>query len=128
MKVLAITFLILLGGTSCFRAQSINGVYADSSNGALKNCFAVFSQEGDTIRMTHYIEFNGLPFVEYGEGVVTGDSLIYRVKVTLNGPNWPTTGLHRLRIEENGMALRGTYLDAKGNTGALVFTKETFDE
>lgn len=126
MRLVLGFFFLLIGITSC-NAQTINGVYADSSDGALKNCYAIFSQEEDTIRMTHYLEFEGASFVEHGQGIVKGDSLIYAVTVTLNGPDWPTQGVHRLRIEQGGEVLRGIYRDSKGNSGPLVFLKRKFD-
>lgn len=105
-------------------AQDFNGVWADSSSASFTNATAVFSIKNDSVFMTHYVEFNGHPFVEHGEGTVNGKSLNYTVQVTVQVPGWKTTeGLHSLTISEDGETLRGTYKDNAGNSGPLVFKR-----
>ncbi len=75
--------------------------------------------------MTHYLEFKGNPFVEYGVGIVKGNQAEYTVYVTTQVPGWNTTkGHHSLTISEDGQTLRGTYKDNSGNKGALVFKRK----
>ncbi len=73
--------------------------------------------------MTHFIEYNGVPFVEFGVGLATADSICYQVTVTKSIPGWSTSGTHKLKIFEKGNVLRGIYLDDKGHTGPLVFKR-----
>lgn len=104
--------------------QDINGVWADSSSASFNNCYAVFSEQNDSIHMAHYIEFNGTPFVEYGSGIIQNGKYIYTVYVTKQIPGWTTTqGKHILELSSDGNTLRGTYSDNSGNTGPLVFKR-----
>lgn len=118
-------FALALAVTSLTFAQDINGVWSDSSSASFDNCYAIFSIEGDSVFMTHYIEFNGNPFVEHGEGTIKNDELQYHVKVTKQIPGWTTTaGDHILKISSDGLTLRGTYKDNVGNSGPLVFKRK----
>lgn len=105
-------------------AQDINGVWADSSSSSFGNCYAIFSIDKDSVFMTHYIEFNGSPFVEHGSGIVKNGVLEYHVNVTKQIPGWTTTaGDHHLIVSADGKTLRGTYKDNVGNSGPLVFKR-----
>ena len=122
MKKLLFILAIIFSAT--VSAQDFNGVWADSSSASFTNATAVFSIQNDSVFMTHYVEFNGNPFVEHGEGIVKGKQLIYTVKVTVQVPGWSTTqGDHVLTISEDENTLRGTYKDNAGNTGPLVFKR-----
>lgn len=122
MKGILFTISFLLS-LSLF-SQDFNGVWADSSSTSFTNASAVFAVKNDSIFMTHYVEFNGHPFVEHGEGIVKGNQLHYTVKVTVQVPGWKTTqGKHKLTISKDGQTLRGTYKDNTGNTGPLVFKR-----
>lgn len=122
MQKLILLAIILCTGIS--KAQNLNGVWADSSSSSFDNCYAVFALDGDSVFMTHYIEFNGKPFIEYGRGIKKGNEIIYSVKVTQQIPGWSTTaGLHTLMISKDGQTLRGSYKDNVGNTGPLVFKR-----
>lgn len=119
---------LLLGLTTFFSltsmAQDFNGVWADSSSASFTNATAVFSVQNDSVFMTHYVEFNGHPFVEHGQGIVKGNQLIYTVKVSVQVPGWTTTqGDHILTLSADEQTLRGTYKDNAGNTGPLVFKR-----
>lgn len=119
--------LTLLFSTSYLKSQneSLNGVWADSSSKSFQNCYAVFAVKQDSIFMTHYVEFNGQPFVEHGKGLIKNGKLQYTVKVTLQIPGWTTTeGQHILSLDSDGKTLRGTYSDNAGNKGPLVFKKK----
>ncbi len=105
-------------------AQDFDGVWTDSSSSSFTNATAIFSVENDSVFMTHYFEFNGHPFIEHGEGIVEGNQLIYKVKVTVKVPGWNTTqGIHILTLSNDEKTLRGTYKDNAGNTGSLVFKR-----
>tara|TARA_B110000211_G_C14062311_1_gene546115 strand:- start:1779 stop:2165 length:387 start_codon:yes stop_codon:yes gene_type:complete len=122
MKKLLCSLFILIGSVSF--AQDINGVWSDSSSTSFGNCYAIFSIQGDSIFMTHYIEFNGAPFVEHGEGIIKDNILKYHVVVTKQIPGWTTTaGDHVLQLSADGKTLRGTYSDNVGNKGPLVFKR-----
>ena len=106
-------------------SQNFNGVWSDSSSADFSNCTAVFSIKKDSVFMTHYLEFQGHPFVEYGKGVVKGNQIQYTVFVTVQIPGWNTSkGLHKLTISEDGKTLRGTYEDNTGRKGNLVFKRK----
>ncbi len=125
MKKLLITLSIFLGiGLSAMAQTDLNGLWADStSSESFQHCFAVFAQKGDSVFVTHYLEFNGQPFVEYGKGVIKGNKVIYDVEVTLQIPGWATAGRHELVLSEDKKLLTGTFTDNKGNTGKLVFRR-----
>jgi hypothetical protein len=121
IKLLCALFILI--GTSSF-AQDINGVWSDSSSTSFKNCYAIFSIQEDSVFMTHYIEFNGTPFVEHGEGTIKDNVLKYHVVVTKRIPGWTATaGDHILKLSDDGETLRGTYKDNTGNSGSLVFKR-----
>ncbi|MFT6715521.1 MAG: hypothetical protein ACJA0Q_000148 [Saprospiraceae bacterium] len=123
MKMFYTLFIALLFSTYSF-SQDINGLWEDSAGTSLTNCHVIFAAKNDSVFMTHYIEFNGVPFVEYGNGIITNDSLIYEVTVTKGIPGWSTAGTHHLKIFDNGNTLRGTYHDNKGKSGMIVFKRK----
>lgn len=123
MKHLLLIILITLNFTA-LKAQNFNGIWSDSSSTSFNNCYAIFAEDGDSIHVTHYLEFNGEPFVEYGSGIIKNDSLIYKVKVVQQIKGWKSAwGIHKLKISADKKSLRGTYTDNLGNTGSLVFKK-----
>ncbi len=123
MKKLLFPLLMIISLASY--AQDINGVWSDSSSTGFKNCWAIISVQGDSVFMTHYIEFNGNPFVEHGEGVIRNNNLRYHVVVTKQVPGWTTTsGEHNLTLSSDGNTLRGTYKDNAGKSGPLVFRRK----
>lgn len=127
MKSLHTLFIGLFFSTSLFSQdipQDINGLWEDSTGTSFTNCHAIFAVKNDSVFMTHYLEFNGAPFVEHGAGIVSNDSLIYTVIVTKGITGWSTKGVHRLKITNEGNTLRGSYLDNKGNTGPIVFQRK----
>lgn len=123
------TSLIILYVCSIFllKAQTpdYNGIWADSSSNSFTNCYAIFSVKNDSVFMTHYLEFNGEPFVEYGIGILKDAKLSYRVCVSKQIKGWTTTkGHHILKLDADGKTLRGSYTDNSGNSGPLVFKKK----
>tara|TARA_B100001173_G_scaffold311601_1_gene329405 strand:- start:3666 stop:4046 length:381 start_codon:yes stop_codon:yes gene_type:complete len=123
MKTLLYTFFISLPIFTF--SQDFSGVWADSSNVNFSNCTAIFSVKKDSVFMTHYLEFKGNPFIEYGYGIVAGNKIKYEVYVTLQVPGWKATkGNHILTLSEDGTTLRGTYEDNLGNKGNLVFKRK----
>lgn len=107
---------------SCATPKSINGWWSDSASTSFSNCYASFQLVGDSVFMTHYIEFNQQPFFETGKGIVKDDSLIYDVIVRHGIEGWSTAGTHRLAIKNDSL-LEGNYSDNKGNKGPLVFRR-----
>ena len=123
---------ILLLGFSCQKKikkpilpiASFNGIWDDSTNINLKNCYAIYSEIGDSIHMGHYIEFKGQPFFESGSGIIKGDSIIYHVDVIRPIPAWgPDGGTHYLKLSEDKNMLTGIFITDSGNTGPLVFKR-----
>lgn len=105
--------------------QDINGVWADSCSSSFTNPTAVFAIKNDSVFMTHYVEFNGHPFVEHGIGTIKGNQLHYKVFVTVQVPDWTTTqGEHVLTLSEDGNTLRGYFKDNSGNSGPIVFKRK----
>lgn len=120
-----LTFLLLILFAFTGKSQDISGVWADSSSASFTNCYAIFSVEGDSIQMTHYLEFNGAPFVEYGKGIIQNNQVNYHVVVTKQIPGWTSqSGDHSLTLSNDSTTLRGTYTDNLGNTGPLVFKRK----
>jgi hypothetical protein len=86
------------------------------------NCYAVFSIEGDSVFVAHYLEHKGRSFFEKGSGIVKGDSIIYHVDVIKPIPEWgPGGGTHHLKL--NGNSLKGYYITDSGYKGDLEFRK-----
>lgn len=103
---------------------SYNGVWDDSTNVNFKNCYAVYSEIGDSIHMGHYIEFKGQPFFETGSGIIKGDSIIYHVDVIRPIPAWgPGGGTHYLKLSEDKNTLKGIFITDGGNKGPLAFKR-----
>ena len=118
---LAMTFGVDLAWSQ--KSTPFSGVWADSAGVQFKNQTAVFSVTSDQVMMTHYLEFNGQPFIEQGLGDRRGDTLDYVVQVTQTIPGWATEGKHKLVLDRDGKTLRGIYEDNKGNKGSLIFKK-----
>lgn len=119
------SFIAILGIfiSSIGFSQNISGVWSDSSSTSFTNCTAIFAVDGDSVFVTHYLEFNGQPFVEYGSGTYKNGVLDYSVKVVVQIPGWSTAGIHHLELSADGRTLRGTYEDNADNTGELVLKK-----
>lgn len=122
------TFLFLLS-LSGFKPsdkntqQDLNGLWTDSNSASFQNCYIIFSQQGNKVKMMHYLEFNGTPMVEQGEGTIEGNKVSYDVVVPKAIPGWATTGKHIFILSPDGKTLRGIYQDGKGNTGPIIFKR-----
>jgi hypothetical protein len=103
---------------------NLNGLWRDVAGPTFANCYLIISQDGTQARMTHYLEFNGTPMVEFGEGTVTGNKVHFKVKITQQIPGWATTGEHDLELSDDGNSLQGTFKDGKGNKGPLLFKRQ----
>lgn len=133
LKIAGIYILLLILPYSTCYAQSqgelpksnrLNGIWADSNSTAFTNGYAIFSVDAHgKLAVTHYVEFNGTPMVEKGIGFCHENTVSYDVFVTKAIPGWSTTGQHVLTLSEDGNALRGHYIDSKGNKGPLVFKR-----
>jgi len=102
---------------------NLNGLWKDSCGTYFSNCYAIISQDGNTISFSHYLEFKGQSFVETGKGELVGRTVKYAVKVTLQINGWATEGVHELTLSEDGKTLRGNFTDNKGNSGFIVLKK-----
>lgn len=103
--------------------NDLTGEWQDVNGEAFDHCTANFEQDGNTIYFNHFLTWNGQPFFEKGSGVVRGDSIIYHVDVLYGIEGWSTAGDHFLKISPDGNRLTGSYIDNKGNTGPLEFTR-----
>lgn len=122
-KIILTLGILFTQVTVAQKSIDINGVWQDSSGTAFTNCTAIFAVKNDSVFYTHYLEFNKIPFVEYGKGKIKNGILNYIVTVSLQIPGWSTGGEHQLALSKDGLTLRGTYKDNLGNTGPLVFKK-----
>ncbi len=102
---------------------NLNGVWRDSSGTSFANCYAIITQKGNKITFSHYIEFKGQSFVEFGQGYLKRRTIKYKVKVTKQIEGWATIGKHELTLSADGKTLRGFYHDGKGNTGPMVLKR-----
>lgn len=128
--ILKITLFILLFNFSndVISQQNLNGVWKDSSGVQFKNCYLIIAQEDSIVNMIHYLEYNGIPMVEYGKGTFVNDSVVYEVTVSQAVPGWSTKGIHKLVISKDGKKLSGMFFDNKGNEGRIVFIKQFIKE
>ncbi|UKJ09030.1 hypothetical protein [Solitalea lacus] len=117
------TFLLFAFNKGRQQATNISGLWADSNSVNFQHCYVIFSQEANKIKVAHYLEFKGTPMVEVGEGIINGNKVTYKVKVTQAIPGWALSGEHILELTPDGKTLRGIYKDEQGNTGPLVFKK-----
>ncbi|HEY8401809.1 MAG TPA: hypothetical protein VIK89_11125 [Cytophagaceae bacterium] len=125
ISALAVFLLVVLSSLNSYAQNdiSISGIWADSNSASFQNCYALFSQDGESVYLVHYLEFNGTGMVEHGFGKRVGNKVEYEVKVTKAIPGWSTSGKHTLYLSPDGNTLRGTYVDAKGNEGPIVFKR-----
>ena len=113
---------------SCQRQErfstDFNGVWSDCNNANFDNCYAVFTNVGDSIHMAHYIEFKGESFFEKGSGIIKGDSIIYKVDIIQPISAWgPDGGTHYLRLSKDKNTLEGIFITDGGNNGPLIFKR-----
>ena len=101
-------------------ATELAGLWTDSNTTAFQNSAIIFSVEGATIEMLHYLEWQGHPFVEKGKGRIYGRKLDYFVTVTRPIPGWTITGEHFLTLSKDGRTLRGACEDENGILVPLV--------
>ncbi len=102
---------------------AIDGFWSDSTSTNFTNCYAQFTQKGDSVFMTHFLEFQGQPFFERGVGIIKGDSLIYNVVVIHKIEGWATTGKHALKLSKDGKTLEGTIFAGNGYVGPITFRR-----
>lgn len=124
------TFIALLVLVSAFAqaetkttAPDLNGIWKDVGSDIIDNCYLIIAQQGKEAHMTHYLEVKGVPMVEFAEGKVKGNKVVFNVKVSKPIPGWAVTGIHRLQLSDDGNTLNGKYEDALGNKGPLKFVR-----
>ncbi len=123
LKNLFILFSVISLAANAQDTINLNGVWRDSSGASFSNCNAIITQVGNKITFSHYLEFNGQPFMEFGTGALKNRTIKYKVKVTKEISGWATSGVHQLTLDVDGKTLRGTYKDNKGNVGPMVFKR-----
>jgi hypothetical protein len=123
LKNLVILFFFISLAANAQDTINLNGVWRDSSGTSFSNCYAIITQNGNKITFSHYLEFNGQPFVEFGQGNLRRRTIKYKVKVTKQIEGWAVRGEHELTLSADGKTLRGTYRDGKGNTGPMVLKR-----
>ena len=132
-KTILFSILLFAFAISCQKQEktqnlslySFNGIWADSNSVDFKNCYAVYSTIGDSIHMSHYLEFKGQPFFETGSGIIKGDSIIYHVDVIRMIPDWgPEGGTHYLKLSNNNNTLKGHFITDSGHKGSLTLKRK----
>ncbi|MDF3035992.1 MAG: hypothetical protein K0S28_1266 [Paucimonas sp.] len=103
--------------------QDVNGLWNDAAGPAFSNAYLILAQEGREVRMAHYLEFNGTPMVEHGQGFIDDGNVVLQVRVSKPIPGWATAGTHTLKLSDDGVSLKGEYLDSRGNKGPLEFRR-----
>jgi hypothetical protein len=83
----------------------------------------IIAQQGNEAHMTHYLEVKGVPMVEYAAGKVNHKQVTFNVKVSKPIPGWALTGVHRLKLSDDGNTLEGEFEDARGTKGPLKFVR-----
>ncbi|MCX6182017.1 MAG: hypothetical protein NT150_08840 [Bacteroidetes bacterium] len=122
-EALLILFLLSALFSNAQDKLNLNGLWQDSCGTSFSNCYAIISQQGNSISFSHYLEFEGQSFVETGKGKLKGRTIVYSVKVTLEINGWATEGVHELTLSEDGKTLRGSFKDNKGNSGPIVLKR-----
>ncbi|MBE0368272.1 hypothetical protein PAUR_a1839 [Pseudoalteromonas aurantia 208] len=122
LTLLFVSTFLAVFSVSAAQTKNINGLWEDVNNEHFKNGHMIVSQDKDAIYITHYVEFKGLPLVEYGIGSRSGNTIEYKVKVTQAIPGWTTEGTHTLALSNDGTQLVG-YYSSDGKTGPLKFKK-----
>lgn len=122
MRKLFILILSLYFSINLNAQTNLNGIWKDVNSKNFKNCYLIIAQDKDSVFVNHYLEYKGMPMVEYGRGILKNDSIIYYLKVPLPIPGWSTAGEHRLKIIHD-KEISGMYFDNKGYSGEIKFTK-----
>jgi hypothetical protein len=124
-KILKLLFLILFFSNLSYsqnKKADINGVWTDINSG-VENAVAIISEQNGKVIFSHYLEWKGQKFVESGIGKRTGNTIEYKVDVTLPIEGWATQGTHTLTLSEDGNTLEGTYKDNKKREGPIAFKR-----
>jgi hypothetical protein len=125
IKILKYLFLILFFSNLSYgqnKKVDINGVWADINSG-VENAVVIISEQNGKVIFSHYLEWKGQKFVESGIGKRTGNTIEYKVDVTLPIEGWATQGTHTLTLSEDGNTLEGTYKDNKKREGPISFKR-----
>jgi len=119
-----LTLLISCNQESSY-SRNFRGFWKGNSGVNFENNHIVFSEIGDSIHISHYLEFKGQPFFEKGSGIIKGDSIIYYVDVIRPIPAWgPEGGTHYLKLSEDRNMLEGVFITDSGHKGPLVFKRK----
>jgi hypothetical protein len=125
IKILKFLFLILFFSNLSYsqnKKADINGVWMDINSG-VENAVVIISEQNGKVIFSHYLEWKGQKFVESGVGKRTGNTIEYKVDVTLPIEGWATQGTHTLTLSEDGNTLEGTYKDNKKREGPIAFKR-----
>ncbi|KFF11450.1 hypothetical protein [Flavobacterium hydatis] len=125
IKILKFLFLTLFFFNLSYgqnKKIDINGVWADINSG-VENAVVIISEQNGKVIFSHYLEWKGQKFVESGVGKRTGNTIEYKVDVTLPIEGWATQGTHTLTLSEDGNTLEGTYKDNKKREGPIAFKR-----
>jgi hypothetical protein len=124
-KILKFLFLTLFFFNLSYgqnKKIDINGVWADINSG-VENAVVIISEQNGKVIFSHYLEWKGQKFVESGIGKRTGNTIEYKVDVTLPIEGWATQGTHTLTLSEDGNTLEGAYKDNKKREGPIAFKR-----
>jgi hypothetical protein len=122
--ILAVSvFLAVSAAGAEVKSPDVNGIWTDVAGPNFANTYLVLAQDGNEVHMAHYLEFKGMPMVEYGQGSFDKGKIVLHVKVSKPIPGWATAGTHTLQLSEDGDSLKGEYADSLGNKGPLEFKR-----
>ncbi|MCZ4338931.1 hypothetical protein [Shewanella colwelliana] len=130
IRVIGLLFIALV---SCFTlglkvhantgiASMVDGLWHDVNSSDFTNGVMILAQDGDQIKMSHYVEYKGVAMVEYGTGTRIGNTIEVDVTVTRPIPGWVVEGKHRLQLSADGTKLEGHYYSSEGS-GPLRFQR-----
>lgn len=122
---LVLVITLFCGMASNSHAQEVvllDGLWGDVNTTDFTNGTMIIAQDGNTIYVSHYVEYKGVAMVEYGIGTRSGDVLDYEVNVTRPIPGWVEKGHHTLTLSEDGQRLEGHYQSIAGK-GPLLFER-----
>ncbi|MDP2559752.1 hypothetical protein [Psychrobium sp. 1_MG-2023] len=125
LKVVIALMLLVVGySVKANVTPNVNGLWHDvKANDNFAKGTLIIAQDGQRIIVTHYLEFKGVPMVEYGHGSREGNTITYDVIVTQPIPGWVTKGRHVLVLSDDGKRLVGQYHSTEGS-GPLAFIKQ----
>jgi len=124
LAVFAAVLFILCAVSVAVAEQNISGIWVGEGSG-VANAQMILAQSGNNIQVVGYFEVNGTPYVWYGNGTLTANTLQYSVIYSKNpdsgnGPN----GRHVMKLSADGRKITGQWYNNYGNSGTGSYVKQ----